>query len=78
MKKVILLSVILLLVLFSVFYIQFRGEIAAAHQRVLEGSLVLSTEYGEIEYAVEGEGHALIAETVVINERIRDFLTSNQ
>ncbi len=60
MKKVILLAVILLLVLFSVLYIQFRGEIAAAHQRVLEGSVVLSTEYGEIEYAVEGEGPAAL------------------
>lgn len=60
MKKVILLAVVLLLVLFSVSYIQYRGEIAAARQRVLTGSTVLTTEYGEIEYAVEGEGPAAL------------------
>lgn len=60
MKKVILLAFIILLVLFSVLYIQFSGEIAAARQRVLEGSVVLTTELGEIEYAVEGDGPAAL------------------
>ncbi len=60
MKKVILFIVILLIVLFTVLYIQFRGGIADARQRVLKGSDVFSTEYGEIEYAVEGEGPAAL------------------
>jgi hypothetical protein len=44
MKKLTLLVVILLIFLFSVLYIQFRSEIAASRQRVLEGSMVLTTE----------------------------------
>lgn len=60
MKKILLALVILSVILFSVLYIQFRGEIAASRQRVLEGSVVLSTAYGEIEYAVEGEGPAAL------------------
>ena len=60
MTKVILSAIILLLVVFSVLYIQFRGDIIAARQRVLIGSTILTTEYGEIEYAVEGEGPAAL------------------
>ncbi len=60
MKIVVLLVAVLLLILFSTSYVQFRGEIAAARQRVLEGSTVLTTEYGEIEYAVEGDGPAAL------------------
>jgi pimeloyl-ACP methyl ester carboxylesterase len=60
MKKLILLAVILLIFLFSVLYIQFRSEIAVSRQRVLEGSMVLTTELGDIEYSVEGEGPAAL------------------
>jgi len=60
MRKISLFACILLLVLFSAIYIQYRGEIAAARQRVLEGSQLLITEHGEIEYAVEGEGPAVL------------------
>lgn len=60
MRKISLFACILLLVLFSAIYIQYRGEIAAARQRVLEGSELLITENGEIEYAVEGEGPAVL------------------
>jgi pimeloyl-ACP methyl ester carboxylesterase len=60
MRKIFLFACILLLILFLSFYFQYRGEIAAARQRVLDGSSVLSTEYGEIEYAVEGKGPAVL------------------
>jgi pimeloyl-ACP methyl ester carboxylesterase len=46
--------------MFLFLYVQYRNEISIARQRVLEGSLVLSTEFGEIEYAVEGEGPAAL------------------
>lgn len=51
---------VLLISLFTFLYVQFRGEMSVARQRVLEESVVLSTEYGEIEYAVEGEGPAAL------------------
>jgi pimeloyl-ACP methyl ester carboxylesterase len=60
MRKLLLFFCFLLLVLLLTLYFQYRGEIAVARQRVLDGSAVLSTEYGEIEYAVEGEGPAVL------------------
>ncbi len=60
MRKIFRFAFIIMIVLFFAIYIQYRGEIAAARQRVLEGSVVLSTEYGEIEYAVEGDGPAAL------------------
>jgi pimeloyl-ACP methyl ester carboxylesterase len=60
MRKFLLVIVILLIGMFLFLYIQYRNEISIARQRVLEGSLVLSTEFGEIEYAVEGEGPAAL------------------
>jgi len=60
LKKIILTVIILLIVLLAISYIQFRGEIAAARNRVLEGSEVYSSEYGDIEFAVEGEGPAAL------------------
>ncbi|WP_207640840.1 alpha/beta fold hydrolase [Desulfitibacter alkalitolerans] len=56
MKKNLLVTAILLMVLFSVVYIQYHSDITYAHQRVLEGSNILLTKNGEIEYAVEGDG----------------------
>lgn len=57
MKNMLLGTVgLLLLVLFvSVFY-QYRVEITRARERVVQGSNILSTDDGEIEYAVRGEG----------------------
>ena len=60
MRKISLFACILLLVLFSAIYIKYRGEIATARQRVLEGSQLLITDNGAIEYAVEGEGPAVL------------------
>ncbi len=60
MRKILLFICFLLLVLFLFLYFQYRGEIATARQRVLEGSQLLVTESGGIEYAVEGEGPAVL------------------
>ncbi|MCC5890785.1 MAG: alpha/beta hydrolase [Alkalibacterium sp.] len=60
MKKLILLVCVLLLAVFSFLYIQFRGEISTARQRVLEDSEIFTTALGDIEYAVEGEGPAAL------------------
>ncbi len=60
MRRILLFACILLLVLFSTLYFQYRGEIAIARQRVIEGSQLLITESGKIEYAVEGEGPAVL------------------
>lgn len=56
MRKFWLVAVISLIVVFSVVYIQYRSDITDAQQRVLQGSKILVTNYGEIEYAVQGEG----------------------
>jgi pimeloyl-ACP methyl ester carboxylesterase len=60
MRRIFLFVFILLIVLFITIYIQYRGEITAARQRVFEGSQLLVTENGSIEYAVEGEGPAVL------------------
>lgn len=60
MRSLFLFASILFLVLFLALYFQYRGEIAAARQRVLEGSQLLITENGMLEYAVEGEGPAVL------------------
>lgn len=56
MKKIVLVALILLFTVFAVVYNQYNEEIKVANQRVLEGSKVIVTEKGKIEYAVEGEG----------------------
>ncbi len=60
MRRIFLFACILLLALFLTLYFQYRGEIATARQRVLEGSQLLVSESGRIEYAVEGEGPAVL------------------
>ncbi len=55
-KNTLLVAVILLLILFSIVYSQYRRDISYAYQRVLDGSEILITKNGEIEYGVEGEG----------------------
>lgn len=54
--KIMLIIVILLLFVFVAIYIQYDREIHAAYQRVSETSEKYMTQYGEIEYGVEGEG----------------------
>lgn len=44
MKNVLLAASILLLILLSVVYVQFRNDITYAHQRVLEGSNIIETK----------------------------------
>ena len=56
MRKILQITVVLLLVLFLNLYIQFHRDITYAYQRVLDGSEILVTENGVIEYAVEGNG----------------------
>ncbi|PKM68572.1 MAG: alpha/beta hydrolase [Firmicutes bacterium HGW-Firmicutes-2] len=57
MKKILIYAVIVVvLILFIVVYIQYDKDMHAAYQRVSEGSEKFMTDYGEIEYSVEGEG----------------------
>lgn len=57
MKRGILLgAVMVLLVLLIILYIQYCRDINAAYQRVFDGSNILMTENGEIEYGLDGEG----------------------
>jgi len=55
-KKVFMGMVMVLLLLFAALFVQYRKEISHAYQRVAEGSHVLVTENGEIEYGLEGQG----------------------
>lgn len=55
-KLVIQVSSLVLLLIISVAFFQYRADITNARERVLGGSEVLATESGEIEYALRGEG----------------------
>jgi pimeloyl-ACP methyl ester carboxylesterase len=57
MKKIVFIGfALLILVLVMSISLQYRKEISYAYQRVTEGSQLLVTENGEIEYSTEGEG----------------------
>lgn len=56
MKKIVLVFGVLLFIIFAVLYVQYRFEIKSAYQRIYDGSHVINTEKGEIEYAIQGEG----------------------
>ncbi|KAL0245324.1 hypothetical protein GEMRC1_009403 [Eukaryota sp. GEM-RC1] len=56
MKLLTTLGVALVTLLIPVVYIQYHNDITDARQKVLDGSELLVTEKGEIEYAVEGKG----------------------
>ena len=47
---------LLLLAAFAITYARYRTEISGAREKVLAGSELLKTDYGDIEYAVKGEG----------------------
>lgn len=47
---------LLLMSVFAIAYARFRAEISGARERALAGSEILKTAYGDIEYAVKGEG----------------------
>lgn len=55
-KVVGLIIVFLLLVVLTVVTLQYRTDIAAARQRVREGSIIAATDIGQIEYSVVEEG----------------------
>jgi len=57
MKNLVVLIVgVLLLLIFTVVFFQYRADITHARARVLGESEILATNNGEIEYAVKGEG----------------------
>ncbi len=55
-KKLLVGMVLVLLLLFTALYVEYRKEISHAYQRVAEGSHMLVTENGEIEYGIDGDG----------------------
>jgi pimeloyl-ACP methyl ester carboxylesterase len=56
MRYLVPAAAISILAFASLTFSQYWTEVSAARQRVLSGSAILSTEYGDIEYAVRGEG----------------------
>lgn len=60
MKKAYVVIGLLFSTLFILVLIPYQREITTARSRVLEQSQVLTTAYGDIEYAVEGAGPAVL------------------
>jgi pimeloyl-ACP methyl ester carboxylesterase len=56
MQYIIVVTAFLLLAVLSIMYLRFRAEISEAREKVLTGSELLRTDYGDIEYTVRGEG----------------------
>jgi pimeloyl-ACP methyl ester carboxylesterase len=60
MRYPIVAAAVILLAATSAIYYVFRTDMAAARKKVLSGSSVLPTAYGDIEYAVQGAGHPVL------------------
>ncbi len=59
-KKMLIGMVLVLLVLLISVLAQYQKEMSRAYQRVADGSQVLVTENGEIEYGIDGEGSPVL------------------
>jgi pimeloyl-ACP methyl ester carboxylesterase len=60
MLYIIIVVAFLLLIVLSIMYFRFRPEISDTRKKVFAGSEILKTDYGDIEYAVEGEGSPVL------------------
>ncbi|MHB1134086.1 MAG: alpha/beta fold hydrolase [Chloroflexota bacterium] len=60
MRYLLLAAAMLSITAVLVIFYQYWMEMSAIRQRVLSGSEILSTDYGEIEYAVRGEGSPVL------------------
>src|SRR5215217_3034198 len=60
MRYAIAAAALILLAVTSAIYYAFRTDMVAARQKVLSGSSVLPTAYGDIEYAVHGTGSPVL------------------
>lgn len=59
-KRIIIGAVFIVIILLINLYIQYRRDINSAYQRVSDGSKILMTENGAIEYGVDGEGFPVL------------------
>jgi len=55
-KKIVCVVIGVIMILSILLYVEYSREIKEAYQRVSEGSEKYMTDYGEIEYGIEGEG----------------------